>query len=36
MSPVVKKLLAMLAASFAGLIAGLLTLRAFGQPTPIG
>lgn len=29
-------ILAMLAASLAGLIAGLLTLKALGQPTPLG
>ena len=36
MSSTVRKILAMVAASLAGLVAGLLTLRAFGQPTPLG
>jgi hypothetical protein len=34
--PSARTLVAMLAASLAGLIAGLVTLRMFGEPTPLG
>lgn len=36
LNPQARKVAAMLIAAVVGLIAGLLTLRALGQPTPLG